>query len=210
MSMMERNIYKNNQFVNMVKKQKDFEKGILSQISKLTIQEDKMEFDILRMIIDIEKEIESRGFKGSKEELFNKAIEEIGEDKLIKKFEKYSAFRKEIEPKLKKLETIFDNITQPTIKAIDRFDDVSTYSYYRHISYLRDRLYTQPSELHKEKSPESSPNVNFYALYNKYLNLYSTRSHSVGKTYEPDHSDIWELTHVHLRPKHTEKLEQEF
>lgn len=203
---MERNIYKNNQFVNMVKKRKDFEEGVLSQISKLTILEDKMEFDILRMIIDNEKKLEDRGFKGSKEELFNKAIEEIGEDKLIKKFEKYSAFSKEIEPKLKKLERFFDNLIQPTIKTTERLDEVSTYSYYRHISYLRDRLSPQPSELYIEKSPESFPNTSFYTLYKSYSSLYSTSSHSVGKTYESDRSDIWALTHFHLRPKHSEKL----
>lgn len=199
MSMMQRDIYDNDHDINMVKKQKELEEEILLQITKLTIQEDIMEFDILRTIVDNEKKLEDRGFRGSKEELFNKAIEEVGKDKLKKNFEKYSAFIKEIEPKIIKLKRCFDNLRQPTIKKTEPFKCFNRFEYLSNIS----NLYEKTFELYKEKSPESFPNTSFYALYKPYSNLYSTSSHSVVKTYESNRSGIRACS---FRNKHSHRF----
>lgn len=82
------------------------EEELLSRLSQLTMRKDLLEFSVLRSIIDEEIRLEDMGFNGSQEDLFKKAIENIGVKKVVRALETYNTVvARLIEPAIDAVET---------------------------------------------------------------------------------------------------------
>ncbi|MBU4245558.1 hypothetical protein L6303_00320 [archaeon] len=84
---------------------------IVSELSKLTIEMCGAEIELFRPIIDKEIELETKGFKGSEEELFYMSISEIGVPKIRKMVLEYNERVSKIQSQITVQESKYNSLS---------------------------------------------------------------------------------------------------